>query len=64
MDRIMPIVVAFALGAVAASMVQFPTQGWSLTADGDHATMISPLETAVRYPLPPDVAGLRVIARN
>lgn len=59
MERIVPIAVAFALGAVAASMVQFPAMSWS----SDTTTLIEPLETPVRYTLPADVASLRVFMR-
>ncbi|MBL8705376.1 MAG: hypothetical protein JNM30_11050 [Rhodospirillales bacterium] len=62
MDRMMPIAVAFALGAVAASMVQFPSQSWSNAAGGDQV-LIEPLDTGARYTLPADVAGLRVFMR-
>jgi hypothetical protein len=64
MDRTMPVVVAFALGAVAASMVQFPTDTWMTAnaAASEHA-LIEPLDTAVRYTLPADAAGLRVFMR-
>lgn len=60
MERIVPIAVAFTLGAVAASMVQFPTPSWSSTGE---AGLIEPLDTAVRYTLPADAAGLRVFMR-
>ncbi len=65
MDRMMPIAVAFALGAVAASMVQFPTDSWSLASNAaaSEQRLIEPLDTAVRYILPADVAGLRVFMR-
>ena len=62
MERMMPIAVAFALGAVAASMVQFPMDSWSSAAANEQA-LIQPLDTAVRYNLPADVAGLRVFMR-
>jgi len=65
MERMMPVVVAFALGAVAASMVQFPTDSWSLMANASASeqALIAPLETPVRYNLPADAAGLRVFMR-
>lgn len=61
MERIVPIAVAFALGAAAASMVQFPAPSWSSTAEA--GTLIEPLDTGIRYTLPADVAGLRVFMR-
>lgn len=65
MDRMMPVVVAFVLGAVAASMAQFPTHSWSLMANAaaSEQALIEPLDTAVRYTLPADAAGLRVFMR-
>lgn len=65
MERLMPVIVAFALGAVAASMVRFPTDSWSLTANAaaSEQTLMQPLDTVVRYNLPADAAGLRVFMR-
>jgi hypothetical protein len=64
MERMMPVVVAFALGAVAASMVQFPSDSWLMAnAAASEHKLIEPLDTAVRYTLPADVAGLRVFMR-
>lgn len=65
MERIMPIAVAFALGAVAASMVQFPAGSWSLTSNAaaSEQGIIQPLDAGARYTLPADVAGLRVFMR-
>lgn len=62
MDRMMPIAVAFALGAVAASMVQFPVDSMTTSATGEQR-LIEPVDTGVRYTLPADVAGLRVFLR-
>lgn len=65
MDRMMPIAVAFALGAVAASMVQFPTDSWSLTSNAAarEQVLIEPLDAEARYVLPAEFAGLRVFMR-
>jgi len=64
MERMMPVIVAFALGAVTAAMVQSPTDSWLMAnAAASEQTLLEPLDTAVRYNLPADAAGLRVFMR-
>jgi len=62
MNRLLPIALAFALGAGAVSLVaQGPTasSSWLLASDaGCEQNLIPAMVTPVRYPLPAYAAGL------
>ena len=61
MERIVPITVAFVLGAGAALLVQIPTQSLSWTADDSANALIEPLSMPSRYPMPSYGAGLAAL---
>jgi len=56
MERLVPIAVAFALGAVAASFAPMPIGNFATAGAAEE--MIQPIATATRYPLPAYAARL------
>ncbi|MCC7049315.1 MAG: hypothetical protein IT562_21565 [Alphaproteobacteria bacterium] len=61
MERIVPITIAFVLGAGAALLVQTPAQTFSFTADDSAGALIEPLAMPSRYPMPSYGAGLAAL---